>query len=221
MQLALSSNTWSLALFLFPDRPARHNIMKVLFVRSKWEQYNIQHTHQKDNQTARQSSRRYISFVAGGGVRLCSSVNVIGDRVLERRYPGARSVLEMAKQLLSSRSSRRRLAPTLSYQPPQRVGEAQRLGIIRFPWAVPFLYSNYHCVTAEVMKRSETGENLAAGKCKMIVMSATSSPRRQPFRAHSSLTGGLTDCSDRTKVRGSSKEPFPQMIRQSKRGELC
>ena len=84
----------------------------------------------------------------------------------------------MAEQLLSGWPSREQFAPAQSYQLPQCVRESQRLGVIRFRWALPFMHSDYYRGETEVMERSETGQNLVAGKLRVIVVSAIGSPRR-------------------------------------------
>ena len=75
-----------------------------------------------------------------------------------------RGALEVAKQSLCCWPGGGRFAPTEFRHSPQCIGETQRLGITWFPGTLPFLYSDYHCIGTEVVKRSEAGQNLAAGK---------------------------------------------------------
>jgi len=75
-----------------------------------------------------------------------------------------RCVLEMAKKFLGSWTNRERFAPTHPYHPPQRVRESERLGVLRFPWALSFLYSNHHGIGTKVMEWLAAGQNLAAGQ---------------------------------------------------------
>lgn len=89
-----------------------------------------------------------------------------------------RGILETEKQFLSSWSSRGRFIPALEHQPPQFVGETQRLSVEWLLWTLAFLHSDYYCVWTEVMKGAEARQNLPAGERMNTEISATSSPRR-------------------------------------------
>jgi hypothetical protein len=70
------------------------------------------------------------------------------------------SILETVEQGLGGWSGRRRLAPTPDRQPPQGIRKTQGPGVGSPLGSLPFLDGDYYRVGTEVIKRSETSQDL-------------------------------------------------------------
>ena len=92
---------------------------------TKQEHEHTQHNNEGSDETARQSARHQTSLTARHGIGSNLPIRIVGDGVLERRFPGGRDVLERVKEILGGRSIRRQFIPTPHHQPPQSIRKTQ------------------------------------------------------------------------------------------------
>ena len=144
----------------------------------KQEHESAQHDDYGNEEIARRRIRCCDLLTARNVIRTGLPIGTVGDGVLERRCPGRRDVLETAKEIFCSWSSRWRFVPTLYHQPPQSVRKAQRPGANRLSRAFPFPYSDQHRISREVVEGSVASQYLTASEWRDTVRIASSLPHR-------------------------------------------